>query len=372
MRSKILRTTIFTLHRWLGLFVGLILAIVGITGSLLVFRKEWDDWLVRWRFGTVAAATSPPDIQRLVATVKTTYANMPGAIPSYVSIPTNPATPYTIGLQIGETYRDVFVNPITGNVLGDRQWETSIVGRLFDLHIQLLYGDTGTSVVGIAALLLFILSITGLFLWPGWRNFMGGFKIKFKAHPKRTNFDIHKVTGIITISFLAIVAVTGFCWNFSTQTEPIIYALTSSLPPPEPASKPIAGKPALPLNTLLQAANIALPGTRTAFISIPDRPTSAWMSIQLFPTESVDAVRKTRVYLDRYSGEVLYLKDARKASLGDRLLDWFHPLHYGTFWGLPSRVLYVFVGFSPVILFITGIVMWKHRHRAKTQFSKRL
>ncbi|WP_310481038.1 PepSY-associated TM helix domain-containing protein [Chamaesiphon sp. VAR_48_metabat_403] len=366
MRSKILRTTIFTLHRWLGLFAGLILVIVGITGSLLVFRQEWDDWLVRWRFGTVAAATPPLDIQLLVATVKTTYANVQGAIPSYVSIPTNPATPYTIGLQIGEIYREVFVNPVTNKILGDRQWETSIVGRLFEIHIRILSGDTGAIVVGIAALLLLILSITGLFLWPGWRNFISGFKIKFKAHPKRTNFDIHKVTGIITIAFLAMIAFTGFCWNFHAQSEPIIHALTNSPPPPTPVSKPIAGKTALPLNTLLQAANTALPGTRTTFISIPNQPTSAWMSIQVFPTESVEAARQTRIYLDRYSGKVLYLKDARKASLGDRILNWFHPLHYGTFGGLLTRILYVFVGLAPVVLLSTGLVMWKHRQKVKT------
>ena len=69
MRSKIFRTTIFTLHRCLGLFAGLILVIVGITGSLLVFRQEWDDWLVRWRFGTVAAASPPLDIELLVRKV---------------------------------------------------------------------------------------------------------------------------------------------------------------------------------------------------------------------------------------------------------------------------------------------------------------
>nr|WP_292868485.1 PepSY-associated TM helix domain-containing protein [Nostoc sp. LPT] len=61
------------------------------------------------------------------------------------------------------------------------------------------------------------------------------------------------------------------------------------------------------------------------------------------------------------------------ASLGDRVLNSFNDLHYGTFWGLPSRIFYVFVGLAPLILFITGFVMWRHRYRAKstTGFIKR-
>ncbi|MEI1375931.1 PepSY-associated TM helix domain-containing protein [Nostoc sp. UHCC 0926] len=40
------------------------------------------------------------------------------------------------------------------------------------------------------------------------------------------------------------------------------------------------------------------------------------------------------------------------ASLGDRILNSFNDLHYGTFWGLPSRIFYMFVGFAPLILLI--------------------
>jgi uncharacterized iron-regulated membrane protein len=346
------------LHRWLGFLTGLVLVIVGIAGSLLVFRKEWDNWLVRWRFGTVTATTPPLEIPRLVELATTAYPNAKGTIPSVVSIPTDIATPYAIGFQIGDRYWDVFINPVTGKILGDRQWETSIVGRLFDLHINLFAGEIGTIIVGISALLLVILSLTGLLLWPGWYKLINGFKIKFKAHPQRTNFDIHKVTGIITVVFLALIALTGFCWNFSDKSEPVIYALTNSAPPPDLVSKPIAGKSPLSLSGLLQRANAALPGTDTIFISIPTKPTEAFMSIQRFPHETVDAEHQTRIYLDRYSGEVIYLKNALKPSLGDRLLNWFHPLHYGTFGSLPTRILYVFVGLAPLILLITGAKMF--------------
>jgi uncharacterized iron-regulated membrane protein len=87
--------------------------------------------------------------------------------------------------------------------------------------------------------------------------------------------------------------------------------------------------------------------------------------MQSFSQEPIEAERQTRIYLDRYSGEVLYIKNALQSSLGDRILNWFHPLHYGTFWGLPSRILYVFVGLAPLILLITGLNMYRYRKWGK-------
>ena len=43
------------------------------------------------------------------------------------------------------------------------------------------------------------------------------------------------------------------------------------------------------------------------------------------------------------------------------------PIHYGTFGGLPTRILYVFVGLSPTVLFFTGLTMYRLRRRPKLQ-----
>jgi uncharacterized iron-regulated membrane protein len=53
MKSRKIRKLAFTLHRYIGLAVGLILVIVSLTGSLLVFEHELDDWAIQQRFGHV-------------------------------------------------------------------------------------------------------------------------------------------------------------------------------------------------------------------------------------------------------------------------------------------------------------------------------
>lgn len=80
------------------------------------------------------------------------------------------------------------------------------------------------------------------------------------------------------------------------------------------------------------------------------------------PGDSADF--NSYVKLDQFSGKVLSVHDSRRGGLGDRVLNSFAPLHYGTFGGLPTRILYVFVGLSPTVLLITGFVMWQYRHRS--------
>ncbi|MEH2242723.1 PepSY-associated TM helix domain-containing protein [Nostoc sp.] len=76
------------------------------------------------------------------------------------------------------------------------------------------------------------------------------------------------------------------------------------------------------------------------------------------------------MYLDQYTGEVVQLQNGLKPSRADRLFNAFGPLHFGTFWGLPSRLLYLFVGLAPLILSITGFVMWWYRYRKKQPNSQ--
>ena len=360
--NRKLRNLAFTLHRYIGLAVGIILIIVGLTGSLLVFERELDDWAIQQRFGHVVAQEQRLSAATLVDNVKVAYAKHPDWQVGQVQMLPKQEF-YTIRLnRTDDTQWEVFVNPYTGVIMGDRQRETALFNRVLELHYALLVGNTGMIIVGIAAFLLVILSITGIVLWPGWRKLISGFKIKWLAHSKRVNFDIHKVAGIINAVFLTVIAFTGFCWNFYEYAEPAIYAATFTPKPPEVKSTLENGKPTLQLDEILRRSNAALPGATTTFINLPQKPNDVFEIYKKVPGDSEDF--NSYVKLDQFSGKVLYVQDSRTGRLGDRVLNSFTPLHYGTFGGLPTRILYVFVGLSPTILFITGFVMWRYRYRA--------
>lgn len=366
MKSRTLRHLTFTLHRYIGLAVGLLLIIVGLTGSLLVFEKEIDHFLLNLQIEQVIPQGERVSIKSVLDTVKATYAERPDLKLNSLNIPLEADAPYRVWLKLpDDKWTEVNVNPYTGKILGTRQWENTLIGFTFKLHYALLAGRVGEIIVGIAALLLFILSITGLVLWPGWRRLISGFKIKWQAHPKRVNFDIHKVSGIVAAVFLAMIAFTGFCWNFYDFTKPAIYAVTLTPILPDPVSQPSTGKSPLGIAEILQKADAALPGAATTYISLPDEPKGVFRIRKKFPQETEEHGR-SEVYLDQYNGEILQLKNGLSLPLGDRVLNTFDPLHYGTFGGVGTQIIYVFVGLAPLVLFISGLVMWRYRYRQKS------
>ena len=371
MNTRKIRNLAFSLHRYIGLAVGLILVIVGLTGSLLVFQKELDSILVKQQFEQVIPQSQTVSLDIVTNNVTQAYANQPDWKLSQFDLHFNDDI-YRVRLQNSqEKQLEVFVNAYTGKILGDRSRENSFFSRVLELHYALFTDVIGTIIVGIAALLMCLLAVTGLILWSGWRNLRAGFKIKWDAKAKRKNYDIHKVVGIIALIGLTFTGFTGFIWNFYEQTEPAIYALTSTPKPPEVKSS-VTGKVPLAISEIIKQANATIPEGKPSFISVPTKPDAVFTVFLKQPQDAQYFANK--VDIDRYSGKVLHVINSKTASLGDRLLNIFVPMHYGTFGGLATRILYVFVGLSPTILFITGLIMYRLRRRpqAVKQASREL
>jgi uncharacterized iron-regulated membrane protein len=361
MKTQKIRHLIFSIHRHVGFFVGIVIVIVGLTGSLLVFHGEIEAAFVERQFGAVVPQGTLVSIDQVLGAVQAEIRDRPDLKIGSLVPPKDTTRPYQARIwdEKSNQLTQIFVHPYTGQVLGKFTESSNFMQIALRLHYQLAVGDIGTKLVGIAALLLLILSLTGIALWPGWRKLTAGFSIKWNAHPKRLNFDLHKVAGIIAATFLAFTAFTGFCWNFYEVAYPAIYAITFTPKLPDPVSKPIANHPPVQLSQILQTAETAFPNAKITWISLPTTPEGVFTIYKQRPNENNDFGNS--VYLEQFTGQVLRVDDGQKQGLGDRVLNSFTPLHYGTFGGLPTRILYVFVGLAPLMLFITGLVMWWHR-----------
>jgi uncharacterized iron-regulated membrane protein len=363
MRSPLLRVFAFQLHRYLGLACGLILIVIGLTGSLLIFSSELEHQLIQNKIGKIVPQGVPISIDQIFATVQNELRRSSGLTLGNLLVPQDATSPYQARLwDANDHLVQLFINPYTGQVMGSLPQAENWTRGVLDLHYQLLAGQTGKVIAGISALLLFVLSLSGIVLWPGWRKLISGFKIKWNAHPKRLNFDLHKVAGIITAIFLAFTGFTGFCWNFYDWSSVMIYAATLTPKPPELVSNPLPGQSLLAASKLVEIANHNLPNSVTTYVNLPDKPNGI-VRIGKRQAHETAEYGDSEVVLDPYTGKVLRVQDSKSLALGDRVLNSFVPLHYGTFGGLPTRILYVFVGLSPLVLFITGLVMWWHRKR---------
>ncbi len=375
MSSQQMRNLLFKCHRYLGLILGVFVAIAGLTGSIAIVLA--DTWEAR-TLGQIELVVPQPQKLSFQAIVDRTQAAYPDRKQLQVSkiSPTmfshhpqhSPSLVTFTSLEQGRSVEQtVMVDPYTGKVLGE-QPKQPLYDAMMALHVNLFSGDVGKTIMGIVGLLGSILTLTGVALWPGWRKLLAGFKIKWNAHPKRLNFDLHKVAGIFASLFLTMALFTGFMWNLSEQTEPILYWATFSQKPVVPKSTPIVDRSPLQIDELVQKAEAAMPGGAIETIYIPTETTATFDVSKKYPG---DISWGRYVMLDRYNGKVLAhenplpsWKNSEPDPSGMEVLKAFGPVHFGSWAGSFSRLLYFCVGLMPTILLVTGFKMFRLRRWA--------
>jgi uncharacterized iron-regulated membrane protein len=299
--------------------------------------------------------------------VASMYKTVKAAYPEYKIeyLEEMPGGSYDFWLTKDDKTTSVFINPYTGAVLGTWMHDDSIMRKVIDLHYALLAGDVGSYVMGVVAVLLFLLCVTGVILWPGWKKLVNGFKIKWNGHRQRVNFDIHKVAGIVTAIFIGMAAFTGAWWNLSDvfHFDDALYTITATPNTwkEDPVSKPISGQAALePMavyDRMIDQAKQLLPAAKLTSFGVPTDETGAFSVWLKLPWEG-DYYGNNIIYFDQYSGDLLRADIHSQKPWVKYLLDSFSAVHYGTFWGLPTRILYVFVNIALVVLVVTGFVLW--------------
>jgi uncharacterized iron-regulated membrane protein len=160
MNNKKIRNLAFSLHRWLGLTVGIVAIIIGITGSILVFYQEIDAALLNQRIGQIEPTGDRLSLEIILEKVQANYQERQDLKFDSISPLEKPDLVQVGFTDSKELSTEVNVNPYTGELLNTRVWDTSFFGRIFQLHYALLAGNLGIVIAGIAALFMFILGIT--------------------------------------------------------------------------------------------------------------------------------------------------------------------------------------------------------------------
>jgi len=162
MNAKKLRNLAFPLHRWLGLTVGIVAIIIGITGSILVFYQEIDASLLSQRVGQIESTGDRLSLEIILEKVQANYQERQDIKFDGISPLEKPDIIQVSFTDKQDVSTEVNVNPYTGEVLSTRVWDTSFFGRVFQLHYALLAGNVGMVIAGIAALFMFIRSVSSL------------------------------------------------------------------------------------------------------------------------------------------------------------------------------------------------------------------
>ena len=356
-RSAPLRRVLFQVHLWVGVTAALYVLVVSVTGAALVFRIHLQR-AVHPELLTARTDGPQADIVTVLESVREAY---PRGRLSGVDAPTTVRPTHLAYVTENGRFHTVLSDPVTAKVLGELP-EHSVVRTLQDLHFDLLAGPTGRVLNGVGALCLLLLCLTGLFIWwPGSAGWRRGLVVDWRRPWRRVTWELHGAVGIWTLVLTAGWAVTGAYFVFPNQFRAAVDWVSPLTTVSPPQSNP-DGAGAAPRPTWREMVDLARRAEPDAFVARVVLPATDEASFRVLfadrrPTPLGSRHLRT-VHLDQYTGERLASPGPPAATLGDTVMAWIGPLHFGNFGGPGIRFVWLITGLAPGVLAVTGLLLW--------------
>lgn len=306
-------------------------------------------------------------------------------------------------------YNEVFIDPVSGAVVGMREWgaawpitRETFVSFLYVLHYSLqipeLWGIDrwGLWLLGGIALLWTFDCVVGFYLtlpvrrpagverplavtqklargW--WSRWMPAWRIKWRGSPYRIAFDLHRAVSLWLWAFLFILAVSAASLNLYAEVAQPLVNLFSSFTP-----TPYDTRPERPHDDLLEPkvgyAQVLESGrseARRRGIAEPAgdvfySPDYGVFGVRFFEAggdHGAAGVGPPTLYFDSEDGRYLGDWIPWRGTAGDLFLQIQFPLHSGRIAGLPGRILISAMGIVVAMLAVTGVVIWHRKGRAR-------
>lgn len=359
-----LRQLWLKVHRWVALSVGWILAIVGLTGAILVVAQPLDRWAHPELFQSHTVVESmaqdapyAPVLARLQSDfgAKTTFTFKP------------PRTPEeTLWVLVrGKTWRGtVYIDPVTGLEQGRRGEQDGFVNTLFKFHSSLMFDKTGKTVLAWIALSYLLLLVTGVIVW--WpKRWPPSMNIVLDKGLLRAFFDIHRIGGVVLGLVIAVSVATGAYMAWRPLGQYITMATGE-----KPVKAPVIDKttltdaPLASIDTFAANAQAQFPTDAIGFIQIPeaaDKLVRVRMRIAGDPHPN----GQTSVWMHPQTGAVVSVQRFDQFDTGAGMVSWVYPLHTGVLGGVLLEAVIFVSGLMLGMLGITGIWLWWKRRQIK-------
>lgn len=393
-----MKTFFRSIHLYLSLVAGIIIFCSCLTGTILVFEDEIEHALHTERYFVQPQKQRLPMSQLVFNAIK----EVPKAKLSNVKVYADAERTVEIGLIIpekkaeaelekrsGERRNDeepamkgkkpeeggrpnltAFVNPYTGKVTGQFDRRKSFFSTVEMLHRFLLAGKNsiGNKLVGFSTLFFLLILLTGIVLWwPKNKKIMRQrLRYKWSGGRKRLIHDLHIVTGFYTSLFLLVIVLTGLIMTFSWANK-LLYAVTGSKPVLEQPKPPVSvyqeGTKPLSIYEVSANLNQNIEDAVSYTIRLP-RDSSATFAINILPKGVAEMATDT-YFVDQYSGKVVSVQKFTDKNAGQRARAFVKPIHTGSVYGLPTKILSFTICLLSLIFPVTGVIMWLNRIKKK-------
>jgi uncharacterized iron-regulated membrane protein len=235
----------FTVHKWLGLLLFLVLIPLSASGSLLVWH-DWTDGLVNPQRYAVSDAPASRDLTVYTAAAQAVVE--PGSRIASVELSQVPGKPVIVTAspppkagaseQPGPPQRfQVWLDPATAKVVDHADASTGILRTLHVFHGSLMVPGVGRTIVGWLGVFMLVSSLSGIWLWwPMIGKAIRG--LRWRRGPTVSG-NLHHQVGIWIAIPLAILSLSGAWISFPNAMA----ALERGFSPPAPKASPRIGGP---------------------------------------------------------------------------------------------------------------------------------
>jgi uncharacterized iron-regulated membrane protein len=345
MLPRTLTKWIYRTHLWLGLVTGVVAALLGISGTVLIFRGELEQ-AFRPHLRASAPFPQATSIEQLVSAY--TQAN-PKQTLRGIQLPTpGERAPLVLLLGSGQPAR-VYIDPATGRELqgSTNDWITWTV-RLH--HSLFLKGHFYTGLAGVA---LSLLCVTGIVLW--WSSIRTlAHDIVFRPGRLRTMRarDVHILAGVWLLIPVFLLAFSGtvFTWR-EAYTRAALALTRSSVQKPKLA--PAGDARSLNLDAAIAVARTRFPEATPTIVRMPAKHGDPMTVRMRTPDDSRD-IGTTQVFVNAQA-EVIGVEQPSDKPLVARAVEALAPLHTGELGGWPLKLAWAFMGLVPPLLFFSGV-----------------
>ncbi|BBN81302.1 hypothetical protein PA25_12870 [Pseudoalteromonas sp. A25] len=251
-----------------------------------------------------------------------------------------------------ELIRREYYHPVTGQYQGDGRWYNW--QRFFRMSHRHLMMPTiyGTSIVCVVGLLMFFSLVSGFFMFPKWwKNFF--------RKPRTQNRivfwnDCHRLFGLWSSWLLLVVCITGV-WYLAE-----LWGLDADFPEQKTHIKTIQQQPVMPSQRVFDTALKGVKEHHDMEIKAIFMPSERRNTLVFQGQNDTSLVRDraNNVIFNPLTGDYVSSRFAQEQSLHVRISEAADPLHFGTFYGISSKIVYFIFGCILSALAISGTYMY--------------
>lgn len=339
-------------HRWLGLVLGIWLVLIGLSGAVLLYKNP----LLRWQYPQLQGIEPVADISAWGALMDQLqqdpafrYAKLPAEDALWLEAVTHTDSHYYYDHQ--------------GQLRLVRAAHSDVLSWLYDFHLHLLAGKDGRQVMGYLGLAILVMLITGLVQWWPRQVRRQLWRLPWRKPDLRTLRQWHTSLASLFSPLQLLILLTALAVIFSAQVRPALNWLFNDPVVVKSDAQPMVQ----PLSQsdwteVLVRARSYWPQMEFRLLSFRGDAEQAYRLRAKSPNEWHPNGRST-LLIDAVSYQILDSQNADELGRGQRLYNLMYPLHMAAVGGQGYKLLLLFGGVLPLILFISGLWYYLLRRR---------